>query len=54
MAELFHSSPSILISILYFRMVIFKYYPEVLAELNAYSSHFQLSLTQRYYSYCLT
>jgi hypothetical protein len=54
MAELFHSSPSILISILYFRMVIFKYYPEVLAKLKAYSSHFQLSLTQRYYRYCLT
>lgn len=27
MAEMFHSSPSILLSILYFKMVVFKYYP---------------------------
>jgi hypothetical protein len=53
-AEIFHSAPSVLISILYFRMVIFKYYPEILAKLNYYSSHFSLSLTQRYYRYCLT
>jgi hypothetical protein len=53
-AELFHASPSILISILYFRMVVFKYYPEILAKLNTYAAHFSLSLTQRYYRYCLT
>lgn len=52
--DIFHSSPSVLISILYFRMVLFKYYPEVLAKLNAYAAHFPLSLTLRYHSYCLT
>lgn len=34
-------------------MVVYKYYPEMLAKLNYYSSHFNLSLTQRYYKYCL-
>ena len=49
----FHNSISILISTLYFKMVIFKYYPEILAKLNYYSSHLNLSLIQRYYKYCL-
>ena len=34
-------------------MVIFKYYPEILAKLNYYSSHLNLSLIQRYYRYSL-
>ena len=49
----FNNPISILISTLYFKMVIFKYYPEILAKLNYYSSHLNLSLIQRYYRYSL-
>jgi hypothetical protein len=54
MTELFHTSLSILISVLYFKMVVFKYYPEILSKLAYYSSHFTLSLTHRYYRHALT
>lgn len=54
MTELFHTSLSVLISILYFKMVVFKYYPEILGKLAYYSSHFTMSLTQRYYRHSLS
>lgn len=52
--DLFHTSLSILLSVLYFKMVVFKYYPEILGKLAYYSSHFTLSITERYYRYALT
>ncbi len=33
MSELYHNFPNILISILYFKMVLFKFYPEILVKL---------------------
>lgn len=54
MTELFHTSLSILLSVLYFKMVVFKYYPEILGKLAYYSSHFTPSITERYYRYALT
>lgn len=53
LAEQFPNSPSILISILYFKMVMFKFYPEILTKLNEYKNKFNLTVLQRFYNHWL-
>jgi hypothetical protein len=53
MSEHFHNSPSVLISVLYFRMVIFRFYPEILTRGNEYRSRFELTSLQRFQLYWL-
>lgn len=54
LAEQFNNSPSVLISILYFKMVMFKFYPEILSKLNEYKNKFNLTLLDRFYCHWLT
>jgi hypothetical protein len=54
MTRFFHNEANILLSVLYFKMVLFKFYPEILSKLAEYETKFSFSLLQRFYQYSLT
>ena len=54
LAEQFHNTPSVLLSILYFKMVLFKLYPEILTKIGEYRNRFSFSVVQRFECYWLT
>ena len=54
LVELFPNSPSLLLSILYFRMVLFRLYPTILSKTTEYKNHFNMTVSERFYCFWLT
>ena len=53
MTEQFRNSSSLLLSILYFKMVLFKFYPDILIKTEEYKNRLNYSLIERFYTFWL-